>query len=259
MSTMILASLLSLPAGADPFDGLDAALVKEITGWKTGSPPPTRLLRFPHGRIDPPVCGMRAWGDAVSDYISRITDTDLLKALVFDPRADDACFRAAVRRLLEVSGVREVRATVAERRKADPAAFSRAGLATLTQLLASPYARVKVAHLDKKDAAKGLAEKALLGLKSELVTGQPWARAYQRAADQLLDTRRAQAEGGWRTFLCYEYDGLIAPTGFDLLDHRISDRLRPDHIRKLFEAKGGVHLLETEDGYWLYYVEEFYE
>lgn len=244
---------------ANPFEGLDAGLVQEITGWKAGSPPPTRLLRFPHGRFDLPVCGMRAWGDAVSDYISRITDTDLLKALVFDPCADDACFRAAVRRLLEVSGVGEMRATVAERRQADPIAFSRIELATLTQLLNSSYARIMVAHVGKKDVVKELAEKVLSGLKSELVAGHPWAQAYQRAADQLLDTRRAQAEGGWRTYLCYEYDGLIAATGFDLLDYRISDRLRPDHIRILFEAKRGVHLLETEDGYWLYYVEEFCE
>jgi hypothetical protein len=243
----------------EPFAGLDATLVGEITGWKRGSPPPTRLLRFPDGRIDPPRCGMRAWGGAVCDYLSRITDTDLLQALAFDPWADDACFYASVRRLLEVRGVRDLRAVVAEKRLADPDAFVRPELATLVQLLTASYARIQVARLDKKDAARELADQVLRGLQSALVAGQPWAAAYRSAADQLLDTRRTQAEGGWRTFLCYAYDGLVAPTGFDLLDRRISSRLSPDHIQKIFEARGGAHRLETDDAWWLYHAEAFYE
>jgi hypothetical protein len=259
MNTLIVAAVLALPTGADPFAGLDAGLVREIAGWKKGTPPPARLLRFPHGRIDAPVCGMRAWGDAVGDYISRITDVELLKALVFDPRADADCFRAAVRRLLSLTGVRDVRAMLAERRKTDPTDFSRAELATLTQLLASPYARVKVALLQRKDAEKEVAERVLRDMKAELATGGSWDRAYRKAADLLPDTRRAQEEKGWRTHLCYLYDGLISPTGFDLLDRRISDQLNHDHIRQVFETKGGVHLWETKDCYWLYYVEKIDE
>jgi hypothetical protein len=200
------------------------------------------------------------FGAAVGDYVSRISDEQLLTALLFDPRADAACVRSASRRLLELRGVKHVRAMLADRRKTNAADFAGTELATLTQILASPYARVRVASLDKKDATKEMAEKALAGLKADLAAGVTWQRAYRAAADILFDKERSQKEGGgWRTFLCYRYDGLISPTGFDLFDRRISEQLHPDHIGKLFEAKGGVQRLETADAYWLYYIEAFYE
>jgi hypothetical protein len=75
-------------------------------------------------------------------------------------------------------------------------------LATLTQLLASSYARVRVASLDTKDATKA-AEKALNGLKADLAAGATWERAYLTAAGMLFGKERSQKErGGWRTILC---------------------------------------------------------
>lgn len=245
----------------DPFEGLDLRLAKEIRGWRKGDPPPPRLLRFPDGPpADLPVCGMRALGEEVGDYISRVTDPDLLEALLFDVRADSVCVRSAARRLLELQGVKHLRVVLADRRKTNPADFTGSELATLTQLLASPYVRVHVASLDKKDATKEAAEKALAGLKADLAAGVPWQRAYLAAADLLPDKERSAKEGGgWRTFLCYRYDGLISPTGFDILHRQISEQLPPDHIGKLFEAKNGVHRLETPEAYWLYYAEAFTE
>jgi hypothetical protein len=257
----VLVTALALAQQPDPFAGLDRGLVGEITAWKKGSPPPRRLLQFPDGPpAVPPVCGLLVFGAAVGDYVSRMTDEELLKALLFDPRADAACVRSAARRLLELRGVRHVRAMLADRRKTNAADSAGTELATLTQLLASPYARVRVASLDKKDATKEVAEKALAVLKADLAAGVAWDRAYRAAADLLFDKERSQKEGGgWRTFLCYRYDGLISPTGFDLLDRRISGQLPSNHIDKLFEGKGGVHHLETADAYWMYYVETFYE
>jgi hypothetical protein len=200
------------------------------------------------------------FGATVGDYISRISDDELLRALLFDPRADAPCVRAAARRLLELRGVKEVRAMLADRRRTNPGDFTGTELATLTQLLTSPYARVRVASVDKKDVPKEAAEKALAGFKADLAAGIPWQRAYRTAADLLFDKERSRKEGGgWRTFLCYRYDGLISPAGFDLLDRRISDQLDAGHVRKLFEAKGDVHRLDTADAFWLYYVEAYYE
>jgi|OpeIllAssembly_1097287.scaffolds.fasta_scaffold344510_1 hypothetical protein len=258
MAALIMA--LALAQQQAPVAGLDRSLVGEITAWKKGNPPPRRLLRFPDG---PPAWlgfgGLVGVGSAVEDYVSSISDEELLKALLFDPQADAACVRAAARRLLGLRGVKYVRTMLADRRKTNVADFARTELATLTQLLASPYARVHVASLDKKDASKEAAENALTGLNADLTAGVPWERAYRMAADRLFDKERSQREGGSRTFLCYRYDGLISPTGFDLLDRRISEELPPGHIGRLFEAKVRVLRLETADAYWLYHVEAFYE
>jgi hypothetical protein len=264
MCGLALAIAMHFAVGADPFAGLDADLAKEITAWKDGTPPPARLLRLPDGRLPQPAplhCDLRAWGDSVDDYISKITNVELLKALVFDNRADPPCFRAAVRRMLEISGVKGVRAILAARRSTHAADFdSRPELATLAQLLASPYVRVKVAFLDRNDVPADAAEQSLRGLEADLTAGVPWQRAYAKAANQVLDKERSRKEGGgWRTFLCYQYDGLVSPTGFDPLTYRISDRLKPDHIRRLFEAKGGTRRFVTPTGFWLYHTEAYYE
>jgi len=245
----------------DPFEGLDARLAKEIRVWKKGDHPPARLLCFPDG---PPaarlVCGLPVFGDRVGDYIGRVNDPDLLKALLFDSRADDTCVRAATRRFLELRGVKQLRETFAERRRTNPGDFERNELATLGQLLMSPYARVHVASLERKDASKEAAEKALTHLQRDLASGATWSRAYEASAEDVFDKERSRKEGGgWRTFLCYRYEGLISPIGFDLLDRRISRDLPSGHVEKLFKAKGAVHRFETADAYWLYYVEAMYE
>jgi hypothetical protein len=240
--------------------GPDRELFAEITAWKKGNPPPPRLLQFPKGPPAlPPLCGMRAFGDAVEDYISRISDDELLKSLLFDYRADNACVRAAASRLLERCGVKELRALLSERRKTNPGDFTRSELATLTQLLASPYAWIRVASLDKKDVSKEVAEKTLAGLKADLTAGLAWGDAYSKAADLLPDKERSRKEGTRITFLCYSYSGLISPTGFDLHTRFISDRLDASHIRKLFETKQRLYQHETTSAYWLYFVEKFYD
>jgi hypothetical protein len=201
---------------------------------------------------------MRAFGAAVEDYISRIADDDLLHALLFNPQADNRCVRAAVRRLLELHSVPHLREVLAERRSCRSEDFRNPELATITQLLASPYARIRVASIEKKDVSREQAETALAVLAADLAGGMPWDQAYRKAADVLFDTERSRKEGGgWRTFLCYRYDGLISPLGFDLLDRRITDQLPADHVRQLFELMKGTLQRETAERYWLYFIEAF--
>jgi hypothetical protein len=251
----------ALPEQGDVFAGLDRGLVGEITAWQKGNPPPPRLLHFPEGPpAVPPLCGLPVFGASVEDYVSRISNGELLRALLFDPRANTACVRACARRLLELRGVTEVRAMLAERRRTNPGDFAGTELATLNQLLTSPYVRIRVASIEKKDVPKEAADKALAALQADLAEGVPWQQAYRTAADLLFDKERSRKEGGgWRTFLCYRYEGLVSPTGFDLLNRRISDQLDAGHVRKLFEAKRNVHRLETADAWWLYYVEASYK
>jgi hypothetical protein len=243
-----------------PFAGLDRELVGQITAWKKGTPPPDRLLYFPKGNPPPRLYGSRALGTHVQNYVSRISDDELLTALLFHPRADAACERAAGRRLLELRGVTHVRQILAERRKTNPDDFIRTELATLTELLTSPYLRFGAASLDKQDATKEQTEKSLASLKAGLAKGVPWEQAYQTAADLLLDKRGPQTDGEGRPSLLHNrYHALISPTGFDVLERYISNILAPDHIRALFETKVGVYRMETADEYWFYYVEAFHE
>jgi hypothetical protein len=261
MSWAFLFTTLLVSQQPDSFPSLDRDLVAEIKGWKNGDPPPRKLLRFPDGPPAlPPLSGMSVFGSGVGDYVSRINDQELLKSLLFDTKADPACVQAAASRLIDLRGVKAVKSILADWRKKNPADFVSTELATLSQLLASQYLRVQVASLEKKDVPKEVADKALTSLKGDLAAGVPWDRAYRKAADSLFDKEASQKQGGgWRTFLCYRYKGVISETGFNVLDRRISDKLHPDHVRKLFEAKGGILQFETADMYWLYYIEAFYE
>src|SRR5206468_1988708 len=137
---------------ADPLPDIHPGLAQEIADWKKGNPPPRRLLQFPDGPpFLPPRCGMRAFGQAVEDYISRISDDDLLQALLFNPEADNRCVRGAARRLLETWGLQHLRAVLVERRRSQPEKFGDSELATIAQFVTSPYARIRVASIEKKE------------------------------------------------------------------------------------------------------------
>jgi hypothetical protein len=259
MGVTFLVAALALADTPDPFPWLVPGLAREITSWKEGRRPPRRLLQFPDGPpAGLPVCGMPVFEAEVGHYVSRIGNDELLKSLMFDPQANDACIRASARRLLELRGVTYMRTLLADKQKTDPTEFARAELATLTQLLVSPYVRVRAASIDKKDVPKDRAEKTLAALKADLAAKVPWNEAYGKAADSISDTERSRRDGGSRTFLCYRYDGLMSSVGFDLLNRQITQELDPNHIRKLFEVGWGIHRMDTRDRYWLYYVEAFY-
>src|SRR5262245_39090905 len=224
------------PAAADAIEWPDQILAREITEWKKGTAAPAKLLRFPHRPPpDPMMCGLRAFGDSVDDYISRIADPDLLEALLLDRGADSACVQAAARRLLDTRGTKTVRAILAARQGEWN---HRTEVATLAQLLTASYARVKVAAIDKSDVEPERAQSVLSGLKAGLGSGDPWAQAYRRASESLPNAR------GGGTFVGYRYDGLISPNGFDLMYRWNAGELESAHVRALFAAKGGTHIWE---------------
>jgi hypothetical protein len=128
-----------------------------------------------------------------------------------------------------------------------------AELAILKQLLNSPYARFKVASIDKSEVPKADAEKAMSELQAMLEAKESWKNSYGKVSDGLPNRDR----GG--TLLRYDYEGIMSPAGFDLLVPAFSYQFEPAHLRKVFENKPGVHRFETKDRYWLYQVEEIYE
>jgi hypothetical protein len=239
--------------GPDPeleppsFDGLDPAVVRAIVGWKKGDPPPAALVGFRDPPPPPPMmCGLRCIGSHVSDYVRRVTDPDLLEALLFDPRATDACARAAGGRLIEVRGVGRVREVIAARRLADPAALGRPEPAALAKLVDGPCARIRVAS-----ASTGQADEleALRGLQADLGRGVGWHKAYMRAAYGEPESRDPSAR------IRYAYAGVITPDRFDVVYRYSVTGLEADHVRRVFEVKRGTHIWESADTTWLYRIE----
>ncbi len=241
--------------------GIRESLVREITAWKKGSPPPPRLLKFPDGETDLiPVCGMRVWGSSVGDYISGIEDAELLAALIFHHRAQPDCFQAAVRQLVKLEGVGHLADLLAERRKTEPSAFTKSELAVLTQLLRSAYVAIKVAHIATEDMEPGKAESVLREMRAELEAGNPWPAAYRKFADLNPDVRdRAKNPKSIRTLICYLYDGVVSPSGFDILGYHMAERLPLEHLRELFRVKRGAHIFKADDGVYLYHIERHFD
>src|ERR1700732_3476426 len=151
---MNVAFLIAVSAFADTLDSfpvLVPGLAQEIISWKESRPPPRRLLQFPKGPPEDALCAMPVFGAHVAGYVSRIRNAELLKSLMFDPQANDACIRASARRLLELHGVRYMRTLLADRQKTNPR--NSPELASLTQLLVSSYVRVRAVTLDKVDVS----------------------------------------------------------------------------------------------------------
>ena len=251
-----LCCLVELRSLAD----LDTKLVREIKSWQKGDAPPARLLKFPDGKIDMVgECGLRVWGSAVDDYVSGIQNADLLVALIFDLRAQSDTFHAAVSRLITLKGVGHAAHLLAERRKTEPSAFTRSELAVLSQLLQSPYIAVQVACIASEDMQSDNAENALQAMKTDLLAGVLWADAYRKHSDLHPDMRdRAKDPNSTRTLIGYLYGSTVSPTGFDIVTYRTAENVPLTHLRELFQAKRGSHILKAADGVYLYHIQSYY-
>jgi hypothetical protein len=241
--------------GPDPelepvtFDGLDPAVVGEILAWKKGDPPPPRLVKFRDPPPPPPMmCGFASFGTRVRDIVNKISDSDLLEVLLFDPQVSDACARAAGGRLVELRGVKAVRALFAVRQATRPVDVARPEPAALARLIGGPCARIRVASVTAADTDEVA---ALRKLRAELSRGVPWKKAYMRSAYGEPGRESESAR------ICYEYAGVIAADGTDVVYRYKVARLEAEDLRRLFELKGGIHDWESGGKRWLYCVEVF--
>ena len=240
--------VFALPAFAQP----DATLLRQTENWKSGETPPPRLLKFPDGKMDEPlVCGMRVIGSDVSDYISQIKNPELLAALLLDYQAQPETLRAAATRLIELKGTEHVATLLACHARES----ARSELAVLAQLLRSPYAAIQVARISKDDMELSAAEQALQELRLDLEAGTSWADAYRKAADKHPDLKdRARDPRSVRTLVCYLYDSVVSPTGFDILRYSMATDLPPQHLAEVFRVGIGTHVLKTSDAVYLYHI-----
>ena len=233
------------------FAQLDATLLRNTENWKSGETPPPHLLHFPDGKTDESwVCGMRVIGSDVSDYISQIRNPELLAALLLDYRAQPETLRAAATRLIELNGTEHVAAVLASHARES----ARSELAVLAQLLRSPYVAIQVARITKEDMEMSAAEQALQEMRSDLEAGTSWADAYRKAAAKYPDLKdRAKNPVSVRTFVCYLYDGVVSPTGFDILRYRVATDLPSQHLAELVRVGPGTRVLKTADAVYLYH------
>src|SRR5258708_3576744 len=76
-----------------------------------------------------------------------------------------------------------------------------------------------------------------------------------KCADLHLDLRdRAKDPWSTRTLVSYLYDGTVSPGGFDILDYYTPEDLPLEHLRELFRAKRGTHILRAAGGVYLYHI-----
>jgi len=256
---LLAISVLSLSIALSAHAQRDDSLSREIKTWKKGNSPPARLLRFPDGNVDRLSRDhLRVWGSGVEDYVSEIQDVDLLVALLFDHRSQPESFRAAASRLIRLRGVSYVSHLLKSKRTEEPAIFT-SPLATLSQLLRSPYVAIKVADISSEDMESHRAEEVLTKMRAELVAGNSWGATYRKFADLHPDLRaRAKDPQSISTLIRYLYDGIVAPSGFDILNYSIAADLPTEHLQKLFQAETGTHIFKAGNRVILYHIEHYF-
>jgi hypothetical protein len=247
--------------GSHAFAQLDTDLLREIKGWQKGDAPPARLLKFPDGDIDMvSECGLRVLGSEVEDFISQIQDKDLLTALIFDDHAQPETVNAAASQLIRLKGVTYVTILLTNKRKANPSLFSRSRLAVLTQLLRSPYIALQVALIAPEDMSVDKAKSVLLKMSKELNAGVAWSKVYEKYSDLHPDLRdRDRNPKITRTLICYLYDSIVSPNGFDIMTYSMAESLPLEHLQELFRIKHGTCVLRGKGGVYLYNITNYYD
>jgi hypothetical protein len=225
---------------------LDRAILQEIEAWKKGNPAPARLLKFPDGKIDPPLCGLRVYGEAVEDYIGKIKNVDLLEAILVNPSATEQSSLAAARQIIRLKGPSYLAARLAEQ---DSATFGWPQLAVLRELLRSPFATVKVARIEFKDIPTPEAEVAIASFRKQLENGIAWDQAYKSVSEAHPDPS-SQPYG---TLVSYLFDSIVSPSGFDILTYSDAKDLPLQHLSELFHSRPRTAVFRTATAIYLYF------
>jgi hypothetical protein len=279
---IIITVLVWLTGFFTAFAQLDKGLLKEIATWEKGKPIPARLLKFP----DDWKCvdHVRWVGSSVEEYIEEIKDSYLLAELIFDDHTQADCFRAAVKRFISLKGIDGLARLVADKQALDDSLtkeystlltlndetnimpyivssiFERPVLATLMQLVHLPYITLKAASIDKKDMETKKAINILRKMGTELAAGRKWKDVYEKFSDANLDMiEYAKNPKSIRTLVHYNCDGVISPCGFDIMRFTIVRYFPRAHLKELFRAEKGYHIIETSDAVYLYYIEAYFD
>jgi hypothetical protein len=83
----------------------------------------------------------------------------------------------------------------------------------------------------------------LRNMGAELVAGRTWKIVYAKFSSN---------------HLCYKFDGVVSPYGFDIKNYTMVITFPRSHLKELFHAKSGFHVIETSDAVYLYYIEAYF-
>ncbi|MBC3928943.1 hypothetical protein [Undibacterium sp. CY21W] len=227
-------------------------LSKEIKAWKLGREVPHKLLSFPSGKVskkDDLDFGIGEYLRSVRSYIDQIENDELTEEIVFDSRSDSASLQAALMRLGERKGLKWVAQKLDERKSL------RWEIQTLKQALQSPFSRLEVAFIEKKEMQKTRAVDELTDLKVALDSGVDWKIAYAKTANENPDVERRKREPKVQTTLVgYLFSGWISGTGFSFSTLGLNENLPLQHLKHVVGSSRGGYILETEEGVYLYYI-----
>jgi hypothetical protein len=97
------------------------------------------------------------------------------------------------------------------------------------------------------------------GEGAELAAGRKWKDVYEKFSDANPDMRyRAKNPKSVRTLVGYRFDGVVSPCGFDIMSFTMVQFFPQAHLKELFRAKQGHHVIETSDAVYLYYIEAYF-
>jgi hypothetical protein len=242
-------------------------LREAVRRWRPGDPLPDALLNFPSPRAGSHLrCGMRMFGECVGDYLFETPGADLLRAVILEPRTGDDTLRAALRESLRVHGFAWTVAVLDDAATRNPDLLRRTAVADLPVHLASPCLRLKIARFDKhRPVPLDRAWQVLRTMRDGLRARVGWQAAYATASEALRDDSGHEPGEAFHgpTHLNYAFDGGATPEyvdpigGFDLRTYQYAS-IPAGHLERLFAAKGGTHLIDTEPAVWLYHVEEYF-
>jgi hypothetical protein len=240
-------------------------LPEVIRSWTIGDGVPEALLSV---RYRPPRggCGIPIIGLSGEDYVDKINNDELLKAILLHPRADDRLFHCAMWKVLTTRKLSESAQFTSELLAQRPKLVEREWLAEVVCALRSPCVLLKIAQFDKdRPVPLARAREVVRAMHGDLLSGTGWKSALNRGQDALRDEAHHKPGEAFfgPTHLSYAFDGSATPDYRDFIGRRDlrTDEyapVPPGHLEVVFQARGGTHLLETEAAIWLYHAEEYF-
>ncbi|MBX7104877.1 MAG: hypothetical protein K1X57_12400 [Gemmataceae bacterium] len=236
-----------------------------IQAWKKGESVPAQLTAFPHYK-GTHFCSIGAYGQSVEDYVREITIDDLLKAIILEPKTDDAAFNAALRNVIQKQPLRDSSALFAALLKEQPGLVGRTSFAAAMKDFRSPCLLLKIARYDKdQPVSVDYARDVIRLMQKQLKAGDGWKAAYAKASETMRNEKEHMPGQAFQgpTHLSYAFAGSATPDyrdifyGIDLRTYEFAP-IPEGHLEVLFKDKGGTHILETEKAIWLYHVEEYF-
>jgi hypothetical protein len=221
----------------------------QIRRWRSGDSLPKALVNFPRDEHPcPGCCGVMYWGQFVGHFISEISNSDLLAAIIVEPSVGDDSRSSAIIQSMSAFGLAHTATLLSNSIRAEPSLSERRFVKDMFAKLRCPCLRLEAAHFDKhRPMPLSLAWATLRKMQGELEAGASWADALERAQAVFRD--EAYHKPGEQFF---------GPTHLSYAGVESATRDYKDLITGQ-DLQGGNHLLDSEKSIWLHHVKEYFD